>query len=178
MAKADLQAAIDRLSLTAEYQFIPWSQSRHKGEKHASLNWKVRLLTGKQEVLTCDYMSGAAHCPASKWTPARHGPAVRQDAIRWECEHGREARCYVSMNGFSGGGPILPDLADILYCLVQESDVLEYRGFEDWASTFGYDTDSRKAESTYRECLENALKLRGTLGDSGVASLRQACEDY
>lgn len=32
--------------------------------------------------------------------------------------------------------------------------------FDEWASTFGYDTDSRKALATYEQCREAGPKLR------------------
>ena len=73
---------------------------------------------------------------------------------------------------------IMPDPDDVLYSLVMDSDVLYYGTFEDWASDFGYDTDSRKAESTYRACLEIALKLRVAIGEDELERLREALQDY
>lgn len=46
-----------------------------------------------------------------------------------------------------------PSAADVLECLI--SDAIGYRNaasFEDWASDYGYDPDSRAAEKTYRAC--------------------------
>ena len=40
------------------------------------------------------------------------------------------------------------------------------RGFEDWCSDFGYDTDSRKSEKTFKVCEHQAKRLRSFLGDS------------
>ena len=74
--------------------------------------------------------------------------------------------------------PIMPDAIDVLYSLTMDSSVLEYATFEDWASEYGYDADSRSAESTYRACLEIALKLRAAIGDAGLETLRNAFQDY
>ena len=39
------------------------------------------------------------------------------------------------------------------------------RGFEDWCSDFGYETDSRKAERIFKACEHQAKRLRSFLGD-------------
>ena len=44
-----------------------------------------------------------------------------------------------------------PEMEEILQCLVSDSNVRNYLSFEDWASDFGYDEDSRKAEKIYVE---------------------------
>ena len=73
---------------------------------------------------------------------------------------------------------IVPDPVDVLYSLTMDSGALNYGTFEDWASEFGYDTDSRSAESAYRACLETALKIRAAIGDAGMETLKTAFEDY
>jgi len=40
------------------------------------------------------------------------------------------------------------------------------RDFEDWCAELGYDTDSRKAERTFRACQRIAERLRQFLGDA------------
>lgn len=57
-----------------------------------------------------------------------------------------------------------PETADVLNCLASDADVFQHDTFEDWASDFGYDSDSRTAEKTYRACIENAIKLRNLFG--------------
>lgn len=64
-----------------------------------------------------------------------------------------------------------PDIADLLDCLAMESDVFGYESFEDWAESFGYDTDSRKAEATYKACQTIARDLRRVLGRDDFESL-------
>jgi hypothetical protein len=61
--------------------------------------------------------------------------------------------------------PIPPTAADVLGCLCSDAQGVDHgETFEDWASDFGYDTDSRKAERIYHECQSIALRLRGFLG--------------
>lgn len=73
---------------------------------------------------------------------------------------------------------ILPNPCDVMACLVMDSSVLDCGGFENWAAEFGYDTDSRKAESIYGACLETALALRAGLGGDTLAELAEAFADY
>lgn len=73
---------------------------------------------------------------------------------------------------------IMPNPVDVFYSLAMDSDVLNYGTFEEWAAEFGYDPDSRKAESIYRACLEIALKLRAAIGEDGLERLREAFQDY
>jgi len=70
-----------------------------------------------------------------------------------------------------------PTAADVLECLRSDaSSVDSARDFEDWARDLGYDTDSRKAESTYRACLKVAARLRRFLGADAYAELMTAEE--
>lgn len=151
------------ISMTTE--FVPWSQSRNKGEKSPSLNWNVTLQRNGHPFLTTDYMAGSGHAPSYK----PRTTLEENDAIIWECENGRHSFTK---------RPLKPDLRDVLYSLASDASVLDCSGFEDWASDLGYDTDSRKAEAIYRACLEIALKLRNTLGEDGLARLREATQDY
>lgn len=100
-----------------------------------------------------------------------------------ECESG-VAMQYDSAWGAADFKPakpakhIKPEPRDAIYSLVMDCDVLDAGGFENWAGDLGFDPDSRKAESIYRLCLELALAMRAALGDSGMAELRNAFQDY
>jgi hypothetical protein len=59
-----------------------------------------------------------------------------------------------------------PEAAEVLDCLSSDASGIENgSGFEDWCGEYGYDTDSRKAEKTYKVCARQAAKLRVFLGD-------------
>lgn len=62
--------------------------------------------------------------------------------------------------------PTAPDLPGVLECLSLDWSGVEGQTFEDWASEYGYDTDSRKAERTYRTVLEQANIGRRAFGDA------------
>ena len=58
-----------------------------------------------------------------------------------------------------------PTLADCLDSLGSDASAYDNaRGFEDFAADMGYDTDSRKAERTYRACGRVLAALRRLLG--------------
>jgi len=59
-----------------------------------------------------------------------------------------------------------PSSADVLASLVMDASGIDNStSFEAWATEYGYDPDSRKAEAIYKECLKLAPKVREFLGD-------------
>lgn len=186
-AKQRILDTAAELGLSMTSKFVPWSQSRNKAEKSPSLNWLITIDCNHngppRHILTTDYMAGSGNCPAYKASVkemGRQNSLMRSEAITIECETGKLARVW-------GGGGVgvhsdkplpPPDLADVLYSLASDADVLDAGGFEEWASNYGYDTDSRKAEAVYRACLDIALKLREAIGEAGLTKLREACQDY
>lgn len=166
--------AIASLGLTVESVFVPFSQSRNKAEKNPSLNWVVTVKRNGRDVIKTDYSAGMGHCPGYK-----QGNSVANMVAKHECETGRKAKIDMTGKAYSPqGAPILPDAVSVIYSLVMDSSVLDAGGFENWAGDLGYDTDSRSAESTYRACLDIALKMRGAIGESGLETLRDAFQDY
>lgn len=176
----EIESVAEQLGITMECKFVPFSQSRNAGEKSPSLNWKVTLRVGGRDMLTTDYTAGCGHCPAYKADVKVAGgrnSILRDELIRDECEKGKSIKFqgdYVR----TYGPAILPNLADVLHSLASDADVLDHGTFEEWAHSYGYDIDSRKAEGIYRVCLEIALKLRSGLGEQGLATLREAVQDY
>jgi hypothetical protein len=186
----DRKALLARLGITMTAEFVPWSQSRNSkradidGKPWLSLNWRVTLLkrnTGHgpsatpAPILTTEYGAGVGHCPAYKAPVSRLGhqhSVMRHEAIMREIETGRPA------SGLDGSKPFMPDVLDVVASLLMDSEAIDCGTFEEWASNLGYDTDSRKAEATYRACLEIGLKLRAALGDTALAELREAFQGY
>lgn len=169
--------AIESLQLSIKSTFIPFSQSRNKREKYPSLNWSVTLEKNGKPVLTTDYMAGCAHVPGYKQMDRSIAHA---EMIRQACETGYSYPKWSihTLNLWVKGPKIEPKAVDVIYSLVMDSDVLNYSSFEDWASNFGYDADSRSAEKTYRACLEIALAFRAAVGESGLTMLAEAFQDY
>lgn len=177
--------AIEALGITMTAKFVPFSQSRNKAEKSPSLNWVVTISRNDREILSTEYMAGCAHCPSYNTKPPK---AFDRPERMWplivaneECERGFKMNYMGWMSGFTKDrlkGPILPDIKDVLHSLILDASVLGHGSFESWAEDFGYTPDSRKAESIYRACLDIALKLRNGIGETGLAALNIAFQDY
>lgn len=70
-----------------------------------------------------------------------------------------------------------PRVDEVLDCLASEAQSVDFaRDFEDWASEFGYDTDSRKAEAVYTACVKGQKELRRFLGDNLYKQLTEEVE--
>ncbi len=82
-----------------------------------------------------------------------------------------------SMSLYYSMGPGLkgsePTLNDILECLSMDSSSTNGQNFEDWAGDFGYDSDSRKAEKIFNQCIKQSHDLKRLLGDEGFEELIQ-----
>jgi hypothetical protein len=186
----DIAATVSGLGLTVESVFVPFSQSRNKGEKQPSLNWRVTLQRNGRDIITTDYGAGSAHCPAYKQSVRRLGAQnsiMRQDAIRFECEEGYAANVFDNANSPNGytvrridakGARLEPNALDVIHSLLMDGGAIDEGSFEDWASNLGYETDSRKAEAMYRACVDIGLKLRNALGEAGLSELREAFSEY
>lgn len=91
-------------------------------------------------------------------------------------DHGWEHNAYVlrlTMDGQSIDSPWRqglgitddPTAEALLDAMASDSaSVDNAQSFEDWADELGFDTDSRKAEATYRECEAQRAKLAQWLG--------------
>lgn len=56
-----------------------------------------------------------------------------------------------------------PDVPSVLNCLASDSTCESYT-FNEFCDEFGYDSDSIKANETYKACLKNSKKLKKFLG--------------
>lgn len=85
------------------------------------------------------------------------------DVRNWERKHARP----------------MPTLEDVLSCLLMDaSSYDDSRNFEDWASDYGYDTDSRTAERAYQTIAEQSKQLRHLLGNDRYNEYMNAENDY
>lgn len=171
----------DTFGITVDLKFVPFSQSRSykKGYKttELNLNWEATIRHNGRDILTTDYSAGCGHMDCVKnYNPKIHGvkySIVHADCMAFEAEKGK-----LATPARWGSKPIpTPEAVDVLYCLVLDSDALEY-DFEEWAANFGYDTDSRKAEEIYRACLDIGLKLIRAIGSERLRELRDAFQDF
>lgn len=155
-------------------EFVPQSKSRNAGEKKRGLNWRVTLTRKGAKPLTTDYMQGIGHMPGYHSFNSLHQDRYRAIAAE-------TGRYHVSMpfKSFSLVTKLLPApvLADVLYSLVVDSDAIEM-DFDEWASNYGMDTDSRKAEAMFNQCRDISIQLRRILGNAALEKLRELFQDY
>lgn len=82
----------------------------------------------------------------------------------------RRMTVYFSM-GYGHNGKA-PNAADVLDCLSSDAASIENSpDFESWASDFGYETDSRKAERAFKACEHQAKRLQNFLGEDAYQQL-------
>lgn len=159
---------VNRLDLKASTQFVPFSISRNADSKQKSLNWKVTLSSIRNK-MTFDYTKGIGHLPyPNEIQLSRHQRSVVSQAIDFAVETGiarkiaRGAMAFTIMPGKEEFPT--PSLQEVLYSLTQDAGVVHYLTYEQWATDFGYDLDSRKGERIYEECRAQASKLSDVLG--------------
>ena len=117
-----------------------------------------------------EFLEEARITMSAKW--ADSNPNMDPDSARqmdhWRCifRMGNKQLTVSFSQGFGHNGKA-PKAKDVLDCL--GSDAASYenaRGdFEQWASEFGYDTDSRKAEKTFKAVEKQSFKLKTFLGE-------------
>lgn len=174
-----LQNTINSLGLTYTATFVPTKQPADK-VKHPQLHWEMTLSKSRQ-TMTVPYSQGCAHVMGYQhYHKNPYEKRLHDEMIREACETGVintdwvKERCYFKRKVKQPE----PKLADVLYCLVMDSDVLNSGGFEEWTSNYGYDTDSRNAEQTYRQCLDQSLQFTNMIGRSALEQLQEAFQDY
>jgi hypothetical protein len=103
-----------------------------------------------------------------EWADANpHMDGMPAGSTHWKVtlrrKGGRRMTVYFSM------GPAHtsePEAAEVLDCLASDASGYDNaRSFEDWCSEYGYDSDSRKAERTYKTIEKQREKLFSFLGD-------------
>jgi hypothetical protein len=77
----------------------------------------------------------------------------------------------------AGRKPVAPTAADVLSCLLNDAHTAD-QSFADWASEFGYDTDSRKTLEDYEACCKIGQSLRTVFTHSQREELRELLQDY
>lgn len=183
-SKIDEGLAAAGLSMTAV--FVPQSHSRHAisadkrsggygGKGEPCINWRCTVLLNGRGLWTGDYSQGIGHVgkEGQAWILREYGPAT--------CIGGHAAYMELcetqKIAGRDQGLITAPLLRDVFYNILQDGDAYAM-SFEEWADNYGYDTDSRKAEATYRECAAIGRALNAGLSPEAVDGLRELFQDY
>lgn len=73
--------------------------------------------------------------------------------------------------------PITPRLHEVLYSLIMDIYCAEY-DFEEFCANLGYDSDSRKAEKLYNQCVEQKEKVGSIFSPDEIEELKEIFQDY
>lgn len=161
-----------------------------------SITYAVTLVKDGRAVWSGPYKLGIGHVKIPKKTPAvdawTNTPETRgftdeerahlftmqtRPHVQFKGESIRiQARLCAKLALFQ---KVSPKLADVVHSLLSDGAAFfDGQSFEQWAGDFGYDTDSRKAEETYRACDAIGRQLIRGLGRETVEKLREAAQDY
>lgn len=148
-----------------------------------SFKWECTFTRGRS-TLTATYRMGLAHCKrVTAGAGLAHLRPLRTSAPREAVTQeiasalSRGGRVTVSdLEGFVR--PATPEAAQVLQSLASDANsAINADTFESFAEEFGYDTDSRRAESVYNACKEEHFKLTRWLGAALCAELLECTEE-
>lgn len=106
--------------------------------------------------------------PLLSWEQWQHRTGVN-GPLRYTVNHHKLRADYDSYLR-NRKSPVAPGCAEVLDCLASDASSAD-SSFEDWCAELGYDTDSRKAYSTYQACLGIANQLKGFLSPDNYETL-------
>jgi hypothetical protein len=176
---------IETYDISMKFTFVPFTESKNckdssanwfKAPNWPSLNWKVEVLHSGRSILHTDYRQGLGHIPGYK--PSRYVSMFAAEVLSHTMQNGKVPTHQQPYIAKAGKMPD-PKIEDVLYSLLLDGSAdFDAQRFEDWCGYFGYDTDSRKAERIYGECLRTGQALRNALGAPAIDKLREAFRDY
>lgn len=206
-ARDSVAAYLAEHGITYTAVFVPQSASRNSADKNPTLNWRVTF-TGNGRALSTDYSQGIGHVPGYCQSRATYDHKCLQYDQHKAAESGQyparasgtkqsstdEKGNYIPpktlwkpatsdtyrINKFGIKFRPLPapDAADVLHSLLLDASVTYATCFEDWASEYGYDTDSRKAEDIYNACKLIARDFNRVFTSAQRAMLADMLKDY
>jgi len=104
-------------------------------------------------------------CVPADSNPNSDSDTWRDGASHWRCVITRAGRRMTVPFSQGAAHTQPPTLEDVLDCLALDASGYENaRGFADWCSEYGYDTDSRKAERTWKAVVRQSVSLGRLLG--------------
>lgn len=148
-------------ALCADVKVEPtYTGRRTNGDKWEHDTWDVTLTYKGRTYQDISYRMGIGHSPQPPNSYAQP-----------------ERAAFYRMRGKGGNwNPTPPTAADLISSLLLDVSGLD-RGFEGWAADFGMNTDSRKAETMYKACLETLPKLHALLG-ADFARFETEAQEY
>lgn len=177
-----IQNVLTKMGVTMTSEFVPFSRSRFAKEKDYSINWLVTIKRNNRS-LTTDYMQGIGHLPESiqptYWGKKKY---YENELIKFACETGKVGHwsdLHEKVLPNIKPTPLQPPTIDeVMYCLVLDSNVVDYPSFADWANDYGYNDDSITDKKVYDDCMHLALQMRQLFNDADMNTLKDLFQDY
>lgn len=107
---------------------------------------------------------------AAERTDANPAMPDSRDMDHWKVTLRAQGRrmSLVFSQGYGHNGK-KPDVASVLDCLASDASSFDNaQSFEDWAADMGWDTDSRKAERTFKAIKRQSERLKRFLGSTAA----------
>ena len=150
-------------ALCADVSVEPTYLGRRKdGDDWEHDSWNVSLTFKARTYTDIAYRMGIGHSPQAQPVRTIHDQEV--------------AKRFYERPPNGTWNPTPPTAAELISSLMMDVSGLD-ESFEGWAASLGFDTDSRKAEGIYRQCLETLPKLRALLG-ADFAQFETEAQDY
>lgn len=113
--------------------------------------------------ITSTVISGNNATASSRW---------QRNANAYTVQLRYQGRRYTFPFWTGKGWTSAPTTFDAAYCILSDASGYENAlDFEDWASSYGYDTDSRTAETVYHSVARVQANVKRLLGDDYSAIL-------
>lgn len=116
----------------------------------------------------------AEHGITMQCTPVHANPHMSDahiESSHWKCrlKSGRRTMMTVTFTMGPAFNGRAPRTEEVLNCLASDAAGVENaQSFEDWCAEYGYDTDSRKAERTFKACKSVARRLQAFMADDAA----------
>lgn len=172
---------LDAHAITMDLQEVPENPSM-ENSRDTMINYFV-ILKHEDRMMTLYFSTGLG------WVEKRcRVPKVQErSGYTWQSasmvSYDKKHKCFIRTewggkrhNADDGNGQFSnfrikkPTVADVLDCLASDASGAD-QGFEDWAGDLGYDTDSRKAEETYKTIQRQTKELRKLIGGAAFDAL-------
>ena len=169
LATPDLATLAANLGLTL-------TTGNGRGHYDADQNWtSIRfdcaLARNGREVWSGPYHLGVGHLKNLATIERANGKLPRNAAPT-------QAQ-LAALTRYAAAERLQPKLADVLASLILDGAAyFDGSPFEEWAADLGYDTDSRKAEATFRECDTTGRKLARAFKPDELEALRNAAAEH
>jgi hypothetical protein len=190
MENESKQAILDILAkhtLTLNFKHIPTRYTKDEDGRGPWLKFSVDVLHRGTAILTTTYSMGIGNVPSYMRAVNHLGCELYLPLnIIGEAEVAVELRTGKSTYKILDNGKLStpvkpynlqPDELDVWYSLILDGEA-DSMTFETWCDNYGYDSDSRKAEATYNQCVAIGKTLRLAIGSEELEKLRVAFYDY